>query len=62
MDIHDFRHSEYSTICDPSLVLSQEIILRAQENTPSGSVDIGGIAKMLIASFDRDGKHVCCDS
>ena len=32
-----------------------------QAVTRSSSVDMGGIAKILIASFDRDGKHVCCD-
>ena len=62
IDIHDLRHSEYSTICEPSLVLSEEIFLRAPENTRSGSVGIGGIEKMLTASFDKDGKPVCCDS
>ena len=34
-----------------------EIVLRAQENTRSGSVDIGGIAKMLIYLVSKTAYH-----
>ena len=38
------------------------MVLRAPKNTRSDSVDIGGIEKILIANFDKDGKLVCYDS
>ncbi len=53
--IYDFKHSPSSITLIPSLIRVHDIVRLQPEKTRSGSADIAGIERMLIAICERLG-------